>query len=271
MSIARSISRSIARDLGRGIGDGLGGSANPYGDDFVMLVATTAPAETFTLPCANFGTYNAIIDWGDGSTSTITTYNDADLAHEYASAGDHEIRISGALPSIRFNNGGDKLKVKEIRNWGDVGFVALYAAFFGCSNLTSVTSYTADTSSVTNMSYMFRACSGLTSLDVSGFDTSSVTNMSGMFNGCSSLGVVSISGWNVASATNGTNFMSGANLALDTTEYEALLVAWEGQAVQNTVTWHFGDATYSSPSAAATAKAALIADHSWVITDGGAA
>jgi hypothetical protein len=45
---------------------------------------------------------NAVIEWGDGSTSVITTSNDADLAHEYADAGDHLVRISGAFPNIQY-------------------------------------------------------------------------------------------------------------------------------------------------------------------------
>ena len=73
--------------------------------DFVFTVRTTGAEETFTIPCQNYGTFNAVVDWGDGSaTSEITTYNDADLAHEYATADDYEIRISGTFPNIFFNN-----------------------------------------------------------------------------------------------------------------------------------------------------------------------
>ena len=42
-----------------------------------------------------------------------------------------------------------------------------------------------NTSSATDMSYMFAYCSGLTSLDLSSFNTSKVTNMSHMFFNCS--------------------------------------------------------------------------------------
>ena len=73
--------------------------------DFVFTVETTGDAETFTIPCQNVGTFDAVVDWGDGgATSAITTYNDADLAHEYATADDYEIRISGTFPNIFFNN-----------------------------------------------------------------------------------------------------------------------------------------------------------------------
>ena len=86
-------------------------SAAGYGNDFVFTVETTGAAETFTIPCQNVGTFDATIDWGDGgATSAITAYNDADLAHEYATADTYTIRVSGTFPNIYFNNGGDKVK-----------------------------------------------------------------------------------------------------------------------------------------------------------------
>jgi surface protein len=65
-----------------------------------------------------------------------------------------------------------------------------------------------------------------------------------MFNGCLSLTGLQISGWDVSSVTNGTSFLSGANNALSTQEYNNILRAWSQQSVQSGVTWHFGDATY---------------------------
>jgi len=71
-----------------------------YGSDMVLVMATTTPDETVTIPCQNVGIFDASIDWGDGSTSAITAYNDADLAHVYADADDHIIRVSKTFPNI---------------------------------------------------------------------------------------------------------------------------------------------------------------------------
>jgi surface protein len=297
-----------------------------FGDDFVLVMETTTASETVTIPCQNNGTFNATIDWGDGSTtSTITAWNDADLVHVYASAGDHTIRISGTFPNIYFNGGGDKLKLKKVLNWGDTGLTRINNAFAGCSNLTEVTSNgntntsaitnfnllfnacTAlasvdvsgfntsnatsfrslffgcssltdidvsafDTSSCTDFSSMFRSSTSLENVDVSGFDTSSATNLSvfgaGMFQNCTALNPIDISDWNITSLLDAANLLSGANSALTTAEYDATLVAWEAQAYNNNVPVHFGDATYTSGSAAATARAQLVTD-GWTITDGG--
>jgi hypothetical protein len=73
-------------------------------------------------------------------------------------------------------------------------------------------------------------------------DVSAVTNMSNMFN----------------------------NITLSTANYDSILTGWEALAVQNNVSFHGGSSTYST-GAPATARANLIADHTWTITDGGPA
>ena len=73
--------------------------------------------------------------------------------------------------------------------------------FENCSNLTTITGIRyLDTSSVTDMSFMFSGCSALTTLDLSSFNTSIVTNMGSMFYNCSSLENLNINNfdtWNV--------------------------------------------------------------------------
>ena len=179
-------------------------SAPTFTTEFAMTIATTGANETFTIPCQNNGTFNAGIEWGDGSVSTVTSYNDASLTHTYATAGDHLIRIRGSFPNIRFNNTGDKLKVKSVENLGTVGWTKLEKAFRGCTNMTSFTAGTTDTSSVTNMIEMFRDCTSITSLNVSSFNTSSVTVFSSMFRSCTSLTSLDVTNFDTSSA-------SGAN------------------------------------------------------------
>ena len=179
---------------------------------FIFKITTTGSPQTFTIPCQNVGTFNATIDWGDGGpTSSITAYNDADLAHSYTTAGQYTITITGTFPNIYFNNGGDRLLVDEAVDLGDVGWENLNSAFYGCSNMTAFDVGTADTSNVTNMSSMFRICSSLTSLDVSGFDTSSVAFMQNMFRDCTSLTSLDVSGFDTSSVTNMTQMFRGCS------------------------------------------------------------
>ena len=149
--------------------------------DFVMLWRTTGASESITLPTRSGYTYNATVDWGDGNTSTITSYDDADITHTYASAGDYTVSISGTFPSFYFNNGGDKDKLIEVSNLGDTGWLAVNLAFYGCSNLIYFRAGHTDTSQVTNMGYMMYGWSSMTSPpDLSSFDTSQVTDMGNM-------------------------------------------------------------------------------------------
>ena len=71
-----------------------------------------------------------------------------------------------------------------------------FAWFNGCSNLTSIEGIeNLNTSSVTDMSFMFTSCSELTSLDLSYFDTSKVTAMVGMFDYCEKLTTIYVSNY----------------------------------------------------------------------------
>ena len=186
-------------------------SAPTFTTEFAMTIATTGANETFTIPCQNVGTFNAGIEWGDGSVSTVTSYNDASLTHTYATAGDHLIRIRGSFPNIYFNNTGDKLKVKSVENLGVVGWTTLVKGFRGCTNLTSFTVGTTDTSSVTNTSNMLRSLTSLTSLDLSSFDTSSVTNFESMFRECTNLTSLDVSSFDTSSVTNFGYMFNGSS------------------------------------------------------------
>ena len=170
---------------------------------FIFKVTTTSSPQTFTIPCQNVGTFNATVDWGDGGpTSSITAYNDADLAHSYATAGQYTITITGTFPNIFFNNTGDRLLLDEVVDLGDVGWLRLDLAFYGCSNMTAFDGGTADTSGVTNMAVMFANCTGLTALDLFGFNTTNVTDMQQMFFDCTSLTSLDVSSFNTSSVTN---------------------------------------------------------------------
>ncbi|MBK8184802.1 MAG: hypothetical protein IPK63_18745 [Candidatus Competibacteraceae bacterium] len=74
-------------------------------------------------------------------------------------------------------------------------------------------------------------------------------------------------GW--AGVTNANNAIGGGTNNINTTDYNALLVAIEANNQNNNVPFHFGLSKHSG--AGTTARAALIADHSDTITDGGPA
>jgi hypothetical protein len=101
--------------------------------------------------------------------------------------------------------------------------------------------------------------------DISGWNVSIVTSTGYMFDGATSFDR-NVGGWNITAVTYMTGMFDGVTLS--TANYDALLTGWEAQAVQNNVTFGGGSSKYSA-GAAATARQALIDDHTWNISDGG--
>ena len=170
---------------------------------FIFKITTTTSPQTFVIPCVDEGTFNATVDYGDGTGSqTVTAYNDSNLTHSFATAGQYTITIDGTFPNVKFyDNVVSREALDEVVDLGDVGWVTFFRAFRDCTNLTTFNSGTADTSSVSNMIQMFYGCTNLTTLELSGFATSSVTTMQAMFNNCSSLTTLDLSSFDTSSVT----------------------------------------------------------------------
>ena len=211
-------------------------SANP--ESFISVWDTTktssgsSDSHHIELPLEPTGIYSFTIDWGDNFKDTITSYSGT-VDHYYFSTGVYFINITGVLIGWRFNNGGDRLKICEIRQWGSLrlgnsgsyfygctnlqimasdklnltGTTSLYQAFRGCTNLGSLVNFL-DTSSVTNMGSLFYGVSSFNGF-IHDWDTSSVNDMSYLFYGASSFNR-SISGWDTSSVTNMARMFSGA-------------------------------------------------------------
>lgn len=88
-----------------------------------------------------------------------------------------------------------------------------------------------NTSSVTNMDWMFCGLTGLKSLDVSHVDTRNVKNMPGMFENCSSLTSLDVSNFNTSNVTNMTAMFQGCNnlTSLDVSHFDTSNVTDMGQ------------------------------------------
>jgi len=210
------------------------------------------------------GTYNFTVKWGDGSSDVITAWDQAAVTHQYASTGTYQISIIGTLQGWQFNNGGDRLKILNISEWGPLT-ITTDAAFYGCSNMTC-TATDAPTISSTSLNSTFRTCSAFNGA-IGNWDVSGVETMVAMLRSCVAFDR-DLSGWDVTSLENATNFLINAQLS--TANYDALLIGWEAQSVVGGVAFHAGNSTYSA-GAAATARAALISSDTWNITDGGPA
>lgn len=342
-------------------------------DKFIIGVNTAitgfSSSNQFKLPLVVSGTYNMTVDWGDGTSDIITTYNQAETLHTYPADGLYEIRILGTCAGWQFSFTSDRGKLTNIYNYGSLTITTdqtfywcfsltsitaddsptiattnLYRTFYNCLSLTSINLSEWDVSSVTTLEGFFTLCTSLTTIDVSSWDVTSCLDFTSMFNACTTLTTIDLSSWDVSNATtftqmfqncpslvsaniggwdvgsvtsfvsmfascdvynedigswtfgvntsissmlsdcddfdqdlsgwdstlitSATNFMFNAN-GLSTVNYDALLLAWDGQAPPNAITIDFGGSTYTNGSPSDTARANLIATYGWTISDGG--
>ena len=265
------------------------GLGTPASSPFQATFRTTSASETITLPYEVAGTYSGTIDWGDGGATSVNSY--ANRTHTYAISGDYIITITGVTTGFRFNNTGNKTKIRSIQNWGTLNLGNSGFYFYGCSNLdlssvigildltgtktfigifancsslTTINNINSwDTSLVTNMGSMFDGCTAFN--QPLNFNTSSVTNMASMFNNATAFNQ-NIGSWNVALVTNFSSFMAGKTPAtFSTTNLDAIYNGWV--IVQSSRTISFGTAKYSASGVSG--KAYLTGTKLWTITDGG--
>ena len=177
---------------------------------------TASPNESITIPVgSSTGAYT--VDWGDGTVVNVT----GDASHVYASAGEHQVVISGDFTRIYLNShpvaqapcnhiSDDCLhqtssaqKLQSIDQWGDIRWESMNSAFEGASNMVYRANDAPDLSSVTDMSQMFFYAESFNG-DISSWDVSGVTDMSDMFSVAVSFNS-DISSWNVSSVTDMSN------------------------------------------------------------------
>ena len=188
----------------------------PTPSDFISTWKTnntgSSTATQIKLPLVSTGTYNFVVDWGDGTTSTITTWNAAATTHTYATAGTYTVKIKGICTGWQFNNGGDRLKILSVSSWGKFKLGTTQGSYFyGCANLNlSGVTDVLDLAGTTSLLQMFRGCTALTTIGrVGEWNTSNVIDFGNVFHQCSNFNG-NLSNWNVSSGTYLGEMFSGA-------------------------------------------------------------
>lgn len=174
---------------------------------FIFTVKTnnagTSTSTQFTMPTVISGTYNCAVNWGDGTSSTITTYNDAAWTHTYSVAGSYIVSITGTFNGIEFNNGGDCLKLLNVSQFGILQLGNTGGYFYGCANLTVTATDVLNMTGTTNMFAAFSICSSVVTIpSINSWNMSAVTSFSNMFNGCAAFNESGIGSWTTTALTN---------------------------------------------------------------------
>ncbi|MFN3455284.1 MAG: BspA family leucine-rich repeat surface protein [Pseudobdellovibrio sp.] len=202
---------------------------------------TLTTSSQIMLPLSVSGTYNFVVDWGDGTSDTITTWNAPEKIHTYTTPGEYVVSMTGTItqlsmytPALNALNA-DANKLIDVIQFGNNPWLSMHTMFTGAVSLTTWTatdtpnlSQTTDmfgmflsasafnqnignwnTSNVTNMSYMFYNASAFNQ-NIGNWNTANVTNMSGMFTGASAFNQ-NIGNWNTANVTNMSGMFRNAS------------------------------------------------------------
>lgn len=180
------------------------------------------------LPLDSLGTYNFVVDWGDGNTDTITVWNQAETLHTYASSGAYTITIDGVCTGWNFNNNGDRLKLISVDSWGSLNLGNSGNNFWGCSNLDlSSVSDILDLTGTTDLSDCFNGCTSLTTINnVDSWDISLVQATANMFDGCTSFNQ-SLNSWDMGSVITMSSMFYNASV------FNGNVSSWDVSSVTN--------------------------------------
>ena len=243
------------------------------------------------LPLQPNGIYNFTVYWGDNSKDNIITWDQPEVLHTYHKSGNYSISISGTISGWSFNNTGDKLKLREIKQWGNLRLGNSGGYFSGCYYLEITATDVLNLTGTTSLSHMFRYCikirqiPNINSWDVSNvrdmdsmfenavhfnqnldsWDVSNVRDMDFMFSYASNFDQ-NLSSWNVSKVSRMERIFFLANLS--TPNYDSLLIGWSKLILQDGVIFNAAFSKYS-PGAATVARNYIEKIYHWQISDGG--
>lgn len=198
---------ATATDIyGNAASDATTGELNITAPAFTTAWKTDNPgvtnSQSIKLPLVAGGTYNFVVQWGDGSDNIITSWNAAATTHSYASAGTYTVTINGTLTGWQFADLGDKSKITNISKWAILRLTDVGEYFAGANNMTITATDIPDFTGITNFTRIFHLCSSLTTVPNMGqWNVSSVVTFEGAFRFATNFNE-DIGAWNTVSATN---------------------------------------------------------------------
>ncbi|TVQ99557.1 MAG: BspA family leucine-rich repeat surface protein [Deltaproteobacteria bacterium] len=222
------------------------------GPAFVSVWETTvtggdsSPSNQLRLPINFPGTFDFLVDWGDGEPPTRVTAPSVDQRiRTYDVPGEYTITIRGQIEGWTFNHphGEDRLKIQEISNWGPLRLGAAPAAghFRGASNLTITATDVLDLTGTTLLRRTFEGCSSLTTVpSMNEWDLGAITDTSYMFQGASQFNQP-IGDWNTSSVTTMAGMFDGA------AAFNQPIGGWDTSQVMNMATLFQGAAAFNQP------------------------
>lgn len=193
-----------------GLGLGLNKSSGYIKEGIFEFTIDTSlgTGATYTIPLSATGEYDFTVDWGDMTSDTITTYNQAETTHTYSSGGVYTIQIVGLCNGWKTDpQSSNRNKVVNISSWGDIRPSADLYTFGLYENMNISAKDKLDTRGLTNLSYYFQGCISLDSPIEKWLDLKGVNNVQGMLSGCKNFNH-SIDGLDWSTITNASSFLA---------------------------------------------------------------
>jgi surface protein len=140
---------------------------------------------------ATAAAYNFTVNWGDGSSGLVTTWDDPDASHTYDDAGQYWVTITGTMQGFSFqgaaNSGAtaDRLKLISVAQWGSLALGNSGGYFSGAANMNFTATDSPSLVGTTNLGQTFANATSFNS-PVAHWDVSNVESMRDMFSGATS-------------------------------------------------------------------------------------
>lgn len=268
-----------------------GGDIPVNPDSFIFQVV----GSSYTLPTVNGGTYAFTVEWGDGTSDYITSYNSPLITHEYPSSDLYTIVISGTFYGIKNGDNAtsqNKGAVRAIQQWGKLRIGSFGQAFRGLPNMTVTATDILDVSMETSMDSFMREAKAVTTIPNIGlWDVRNVVYMGSLFSNAflanpnvenwvtSSLVKMgntfyysafdrNIGGWDVTGVDNFSQCLNrGGHGTISRSNYDAILAGWGSQNVKTNMVMH-ASANYTLGSVGEVGRNALLGK-GWSINDMG--
>ena len=132
---------------------------NYVGNPFISTWQVGGAYENkISLPLESDGKYNFTVDWGDGKSDQITSFDQAETSHEYKTAGRYIVQLDGVVNGFAFGymTGGwsqlrpSRRQIVDISQWGCLVLSSQGYQFIGCVNLECSAQDAPDLTSVTS-------------------------------------------------------------------------------------------------------------------------
>ena len=190
--------------------------------DLVFTVRTTVPDETVQINTIDSGVFDAVITYPDETTQTVTTWDDPNLLLSFASAGDHQMKISGSFPNFKGAHVPDKDKFISIDNVGHTGLTSMQDFADNMDNLATFTFGNADLSAVTSAQQLLVNNTGFTTFDGTNTDWPANLTFREAFQNADSCTEIDFTGASTPSLTQMRSFGAAMN-ALTTVKIKDLI------------------------------------------------